>query len=104
MAQTKKLGTTATNVRTEGNRTIVRYRDTDVVSFDDSIIELNTGGWFTNTTKARMNQASTQFALGFHVYQEKKAWGVRVPGALPASVLTQFDGHRLTFSRLKVKP
>ncbi len=69
--QTKKLGSTATNVRTEGNATIVRYHDTDVVRFDDSNITLNTGGWFTSTTKARMNQASAQFGLGFRVYQEK---------------------------------
>ena len=85
MSQTKKLGPTATTVRQEGNTTIVRYHDTDVVSFDDSVVTLDTGGWFTKTTKARMNQASAQFNLGFRVYAEKGIWYVSLsaPGQGP---------------------
>ncbi len=93
--QTKKLGSTATNVRTEGNATIVRYHDTDVVRFDDSNITLNTGGWFTSTTKARMNQASAQFGLGFRVSQDKGFWSVLDRGLFTY----EFSGNTLTFKR-----
>jgi hypothetical protein len=80
MGQTKKLGKTATNVRVENGKTIIRYTDTDVVSFDDSVITLDTGGRFTVTTKARMNQASNQFDLGFLVRQTTGQWFAVVNG------------------------
>jgi hypothetical protein len=73
-------GARATSIRTEGTRTVVRYHETDVVSFDASTIRLNSGGWRTYTTKARMNQASNQFGLGYNVEQDKGQWYVRFNG------------------------
>jgi len=79
--QTNKLGKTATKVFYTGNGlTVIRYHETGVVTFNDEKIVLNTGGYFTRTTKARMNQTSSQFNLGYRVYQEKGLWNVDYKG------------------------
>ena len=70
----------ATKVYHEGAGVRVRYHETDVVTTTPKSILLNTGGWFTSTTKKRMNEASVAFGLGFTVYQEKKAWHVNFNG------------------------
>jgi len=76
MAQQHTLGSHATTVtRKEGNLSII-YHSTEVVRETADKIILNTGGYFSNTTKTRMNQASSQFDLGFNVYQKKKKWYV----------------------------
>ena len=42
--------------------------------FRENAIILDTGGWFTPTTKTRMNQTSNAFGLGFQVYQKNYEW------------------------------
>lgn len=70
MAQTQYLGKTATSVFTDDDGfTKVVYHQTVVVRWDGAFIMLNTGGWSSATTIARMNQASSQFKLGFNVTQ-----------------------------------
>jgi hypothetical protein len=76
MAQQTKLGKLATRIIRQGEWTLVKYHDTVVVSFNDKWIVLDTGGWFTPTTKTRMNQASNQFGLGYQVYQREGEWNV----------------------------
>ena len=76
MGQTHTVGKVATSIRTEDGKTRVRYHATDVVAFDNDEIILDTGGWWTTTTKTRMNQASRQFGLGFSVFQRDWAWFV----------------------------
>lgn len=78
MAQSKEVRGVATSIRHENGRTIVRYHATDVVEFDADTIVLRTGGWWTSTTKLRLNQASHQFGLGYHVYSEGGNWYVQV--------------------------
>jgi hypothetical protein len=79
MGQMKTLGKIATKVETYGENTIITYHKTDVVSFDSNSVLLKTGGWFTSTTKTRMNQASRQFNLGYYVYQKDFSWYVVTP-------------------------
>ncbi len=70
------------------NWTAVRYHSTDVVRWSDKgKIILNHGGYMTYTTKARMNQASNQFKLGFDVFQKDFEWFVGI------------DGHIIDFDR-----
>lgn len=76
MTQTRRVSGVHTEVRDEGSRTIVSYRDTDVISWDAKEIVLNSGGWRTATAKLRMNQTSNQFGLGIHVFQEGHEWFV----------------------------
>jgi hypothetical protein len=94
MGQTTKVKGVATSVRVDGNSTIVRYHNTDVVVFDSETITLDCGGWKTVTTKTRMNQASHEFNLGYHVYSLKKEWIVfHIRKTIP------FDGDKIILKR-----
>ena len=101
MSQTSKIGKTATRVyQDEDGYTCVQYHDTVVVRFNDEKIILNSGGWFTNTTKLRINQASNQFALHFQLYQEKNIWKVRVGDwDNPFYNILTFKGNTLEIQR-----
>ena len=77
MAQMQKVTGRSTSIReTPDGKTAVRYHDTDVVVFDKDSVVLDSGGWRTYTTKARMVQACNQFGLGFTVYQKDFEWFV----------------------------
>ena len=80
MAQTKQIGSHKTNVFTEDGSVKVVYHNTVVVKFGSGRIILDTGGYFTHTTKARMNQAACQFDLGYRVYQKDFNWFVEYQG------------------------
>jgi len=67
----------ATTVGEDGIWTVVTYHKTPVVKFSEKTIKLNTGGYKTQTTKRRMNQAANQFSLGFEVIQRKADWFVK---------------------------
>lgn len=81
-----------TNVAGEGH-TIVRYHETPVVIVTPTKIILNTGGWFTSTTKSRMNQASNQWGLGYKVYQKDYQWYVDTP----QEETLKFEGDSVEF-------
>ena len=69
------------------------YRGTPVARKAGNVITLNTGGWFSRTTKVRMNQFSHNFTNhAYSVYQRKHQWFVDVNGqTIP------FNGNSLTF-------
>jgi hypothetical protein len=95
MSQLQTIGRTATTVHTDKDGiTRVIYHSTPVVSFDDNKITLNTGGWSTNTTKTRMNQASNQFNLGYQVYQKDFNWFV-----VFKDKTIEYNGYELTLNR-----
>lgn len=83
-----------TKVFRENGYVNVQYHNTVVVAFNDDEIILNTGGWFTKTTKVRMNQASSQYSLGYQVYQKKHNWFVSYRGKI-----IPFDGNSLKLQR-----
>ena len=75
MAQTNTIGKHRTTVTTDDlGVTRVKYHSTNVVTFDDSHIQLQSGGWHTATTKLRINQTSAQFGLGLKVIQRNFKW------------------------------
>jgi hypothetical protein len=80
----------------------VTYHSTDVVVFSKEEIVLDTGGWFTVTTKARMNQASNEFGLGYQVYQEKGYWYIWFPGT-DREEIPFGNQPSVTFERLEKK-
>ena len=102
----------ATTVRSEDESTIVRYHDTDIVKFTKRMepfrhisgpelpvttVELDTGGWWSATTKKRMNEVSAHYKLGFQVFQRKGKWFVA--GAHDAShIFATFEGDSASFS------
>jgi len=89
-----KIGKTATQVYGQGIKMIVRYHETNVVEFDDKEIKLNSGGWFTQTTKRRMNQASGVYNLGYYVYQKDGQWITEYKGKL-----FPWNGDMMTIER-----
>lgn len=70
----------ASTVRTQDNLMRVKYHNTDVVSFNNDEIILDSGGWATSTTKTRMNQVSTEYNLGYSVSQRNYDWYVQYKG------------------------
>ena len=72
MASMNKLPSNNTAIYPDSDgMTRVILHNTCVVAFNDTRIELDTGGWDTATTRARMNQASNQYGLGFKVHRDK---------------------------------
>ena len=69
-----------TKVDTVNGLTVVRLYSTDIVMFNKDRITLNTGGYYSNTTKDRMNAASQDFSLGYKVFQKNRVWGVDYKG------------------------
>ena len=82
MGQVNQVRGRATAIYTEGDTTKVIYHGTPVVSFNQDKISLDTGGWFTMTTKLRMNQAAHQFNLGYAVIQKKGLWFIHFKGEI----------------------
>lgn len=82
MSQMQRLGKAATSIYPKGKGTGVRYHETEVVAINPKSVTLRTGGWRTVTTKARMNQASHQFGLGYTVFQKKHEWYVAAHGKI----------------------
>lgn len=82
-----------TATMTDNGKTSVIYYNTPVVQFTDKTIILETGGYFTKSTKDRMNQASQKYQLGFSVYQSKGNWYCEYKGIEHA-----FTGTRLELS------
>jgi hypothetical protein len=70
----------ATKVNVEGQIVEVKLYNTLVVFADRERIILNSGGWRTVTTKARINQASEEFGLGVSVWQKDRNWFVTYKG------------------------
>ena len=97
MSQTQKIGSHKTSIFTDSEGfTNVVYHSTPVVRFSevkDKII-VNSGGYLTNTTKTRINQASNQFRLGFTVFQKNFDWFIT--NAI-GETLPFVDGMVLTF-------
>ena len=81
MAQQTKLGKLATTVsRDDDGFYRVVFHETTILKWNEEKIILNSGGWRTATTKTRMNQASSQFGLGFDVFQKDREWFVKYHG------------------------
>jgi len=79
MPRIDKLSTYRTTWFDNGSHGGVTYIQTNIVSWCDGYITLDSGGWETVTTKRKMNQASNQFALGYSVFQRNHKWYVEKP-------------------------
>jgi hypothetical protein len=91
MGQTHTIGKHCTTVKGNRHNLRVTYHSTDVVTVNNGVVTLDTGGHFTNTTKARMNQASNEYGLGYQVFQNKFKWYVKTNIAV-----LEFDGNTIT--------
>ena len=74
------IGSHKTCVVNDNNQLLVAYHSTIVVKvIDNKYTILKSGGWLTNTTKRRMNEASDAFRLNYRVFQKGWAWFVETP-------------------------
>ena len=80
MTQLNHVTKNNTVVFNDGQHTIVKYHQTNVVKFNHNEIILNSNGWHTYTTKVRMNQTSNQYNLGYQVFQKDYEWFVKYHG------------------------
>ena len=94
MGQMTKVRGRATKIEKDENTTRVIYHDTCVVKFDDKKVRLDSGGWKTVTTKARMNQASYEFKLGYRVFQKNWEWFVELPNGKIVSFIDDMEFDR----------
>jgi hypothetical protein len=87
------IGTHKTKISRDDGVIRVKYHNTDVVTYEPNrgTVTLNTGGYFTATTKKRMNQAAEHYGLGFKVKQVDWTWYVE----LENKELLTFDGNTL---------
>jgi len=76
----RKPSGVATTLRRVGDAIAIRYHDTDVVTVSaDDTYTLDSGGWRTVTTKARINEYSPA-----RLYQQKGVWYLSTPtGRIP---------------------
>lgn len=95
MPRMDKLSNYRTTIASKNGNTCITYVSTVIVEFDPECVILRTGGWRSVTTKRKMNQASTQFGLGFRVFQHDGDWFVRKPdgGDIP------FDRDEMVLER-----
>jgi hypothetical protein len=94
MSRTDRLSPYKTSIRNGDGKTIVRYHQTDVVTFTADYIILRTGGWRSVTTLRKMNQAARQFGLNYAVHQRAGEWFVTFGGLEFA-----FDGDEFNIPR-----
>lgn len=75
----KFQGVATSVIRHTSGMIVGRYHNTSVAEVMGSNVRLDTGGYFTRTTKVRMNQFANQFCGGaFYVYQKKGDWFVKI--------------------------
>ena len=77
MGQMQRVPSNNSSIIQRDGKTLVTLHKTVVVEFDGGSVTLRTGGWDTATTRARMNQASNRFCLGYSVYRDKGPTYVR---------------------------
>lgn len=82
MAQQHKIGTHATSAGLDADGFfVVRYHTTDVIKIkkteEETLVIMTTGGWHTNTTKTRINQALNQCGVDLHVFQKGFEWFIQ---------------------------
>jgi hypothetical protein len=95
MGQQSKVGRHRTTVRSKkAGYVSVVYQNTEVVHVTPNTITLDSGGWFTSTTKTRMNQASNEYGLGYYVFQKDYKWYV-----VYKKKTMPFKRNKITFRR-----
>lgn len=100
MAQTQVVRGRATTTSKAPHRVGVTYHQTEVASVERvsngmARVTLYTGGYFSNTTKTRMNQFAAQYCSHqYGVYQKKGEWFVSINNVVNP---VKFVGNTVVF-------
>lgn len=81
-------------IRDENGWKHVSYFGNDIVSFNEKSVVLRTCGWPTKLTMSRMNDASTQFNLGYCISAKKFEWIIKTAHSAQKFATTQFILNR----------
>lgn len=94
MPSMHKLSKNNTTLTTRNGVNVLTLHSTEIVRHNPATgeIVLNSGGWQTSTTKARMTQYFNTRNLPICVFQEKREWFVRANG----QTLPFHDGMTVT--------
>ena len=101
MAQTTKLTNYKSSFDYDANgHLVIKCHKTIIVDVGQHNTTLKTGGCKTKKTKDDMNRASSQFNLGFKVFQKKRAWYVDCKNPVTGEIQTfPFDEDVFTIYR-----
>ena len=75
--ESRKVGNNTYLQRLDANRIALLLHRTDILIFTREHVTLNTGGWQTVTTKARMND---YLPAGVRIFQEAHVWYLQTGG------------------------
>ena len=75
----------------DGNRAI-RLHKTDIITFWPTLFSLNTGGWDTVTTKARLNKYMPHHSV--YIFQRQYTWYV----STDKGEVEYYDGMRFNYT------
>jgi hypothetical protein len=100
----KKLGNNTwliedEEIRGDDRLTVFHFRlhDTDILTFSEETITIRCGGWYTYTTKDRLNSL---LPLGLNVWQKDRQWYLNTPhGEVPF-----IDGMKVDWEGRVVSP
>ena len=97
--ESRKVGNNTYLKRRDENTIAVMLHSTDVVTMTPDYVELNTGGWYTVTTKERINR----YVPFNNVFSEKGRW--YVGKHYPVKEATPFfDGIRISHDGRVLNP
>jgi hypothetical protein len=94
MAQLTKISKNNTTITRENGGVQITLHNTKIVDWADGVVTLNTGGFATNTTRDRMNQASNELFNG--IWKVSFAEGRRVV-RFPDGSEIEFNGDVCRF-------
>lgn len=92
LVKSKKVGNNTFEVVYKNGDRAIRLHRTDILTFTPNRVILNTNGWETVTTQARMNEYLPTFK-GVRVYQSKHIWYVNTPDG----EVKYYDGMELDY-------
>ena len=106
LIKSKKIGNNTFEVVYKNGHRAIRLHKTDIVTFTANRIFLNTNGWETVTTKARMNEYlptshSSHLQKPARVFQRKHQWYVDTPdGEVPYydNMMLDYEGYHCAVS------
>lgn len=78
---------------------LIYYHDTAIASiYDDGKVRIDNGGWFTNTTKKRINAILSALGLPYGIYQADWQWYLsdREGITYPFKNETNYNGYHYT--------
>ena len=98
--ESKKLGNN-TYLKRRGDNIAVLFHETDIITYhENGHISFNTGGWYSKTTKERINEFSPVY-----IYQDKSIWYVCTDqGTDKAESSIFYDGVTVNSKGKVIKP